>query len=247
MTLRLNISDDQISLREDAFFRLEAACLFPDCLSSACHVATLLLGEQNRLRAMLAEKQEPSQIATQLLSEAKLKNSQIFMAGHIGFGLWCVEHIRGDATGHKAVEVAINLAMSYGKSATSASLNGSTLVETKVPLPSSRSQLFEIFKQYRNVLHICAARVASSEFHEVLSPFESAPEFEKCFIQTAAFFQGELEPVYRRNNWPISDILASYPQELVGYPALLTEKTMREQLAAYARKYPKPPSRYQTD
>ncbi len=240
MTFSLDISDDRKFLRGDAYFQLEAACLFPDCPFSARQVATLLASEQRRLQQMPPEKREPSKIVAQLLAEASSKKSQIFMAGHIGFGLWCVEYVRGDATGHKAVEVAINVAMSYGKSATSASLHGNTRVEAKVAIPSSRSQLYEIFTQYRSVLHICAASVASSEYHELMPAFEPAPEFEKCFIQTATFFQGELGSVYQREQWPIADILSSYPQELVGYPALLSEKTLREQLTAYVRKYPKP-------
>lgn len=88
---------------------------------------------------------------------------------------------------------------------------------------SDPSSVESIFRRYRSVAHICAARVSSAGYLAVAHLWDETAEVPASLIQTSAEFQTALEEATDTTLWNLWDVTKHFPSILGGWPVLTPE------------------------
>lgn len=217
---RIELSGADGSLRDEAYFLLMAHCFFPESEADREQAMWLVGHESKRLEALGLASYRPSEICQSAMQLVEKRQAQLSLAGYVAISMCCLDNAGDRMTIQGAAKVVSEFAYEYGELIFSTFKDGEPALR-KLRANGDLADLKKIFRRYRSVSHICAARVACGEYLENLPFLERAPDAEACLIQTAAYFQGRLSKAEGWADWNAWDVLSTRPKEIMEHPALL--------------------------
>ena len=231
------MTDDNGALLPYSRYVLEAAAFYHGDLDSIEAVKALLALEYKRWLRSEGEKYMPSEPARELLIAMSTRTVSVHVAGLVGLSLLAL--IFTDKK--PAITKAYQMAAAYGQPRQNVpslsyarprkkmdfyswDYDKQKFVTEKRSMATSARAVRKAFRDYKSVIHICAARISSVEYLLPLSPFEPAPEADACMFETVALFERLLSKYdkFQRDNrshplgilnidWGIKSVLSGVP------------------------------------
>jgi hypothetical protein len=215
----LVLSDDGVNLAEDAYLRLLLTSNFPESQRDQTQGLLIAKMEKDEFERVGQKDYRPSEIAAAMIKFAENRTAQVYLAGFIGFVfIWLT---------YKGLKPSLNRASII----TACAANEFRFVQWRPAFDptgeirnkaatSDPATLERIFRQYRSVAHICAARVAASETLEWVHLWDEAPVVTRSWAMSSVLFQDLLEQVAETKSWNLWDIKKHYPRSLRDWPPL---------------------------
>lgn len=173
--------------------------------------------EKEEFERVGRERYQPSEITAAIVRLIENRTAQVYLAGFIGFVfLWLAFNGRKPSLNRASIITGC-AANEFRKVEWRPSFDPSGEVRTKAAT-SDPASLERIFRQYRSVAHICAARASASEYLQPLHLWDEAPAVVNSFVQSCALFQGTLESVAEVKDWNLWDVKAHFPAALRDWP-----------------------------
>ena len=222
---RIDISNPDGTLHEDAYVRILAHCYFPESEVDRNQALILYKDEAARFRALGPDAYKVSKVFKSFVGTLAGPIGKYYACGWVAAAMCEL-----DGQGH---EMSLNTAARMV-----AEMNGEYRrlewvdfwgTEPKVghkKTISTERDIKQAFREYQSVAHICAASVTSGEHLDSIHPLDRAPDCEACLIATAAFYQKKLQKAPRSSQWNMWDIAESAPSELQYYPPLLPSRQL---------------------
>lgn len=232
-------------LRNDAYPRLIATMYYSDCPDAIDQATGLIMHERQRYTSAPREAYKPTSITNSLHSHVKGQQVQTFLAGYMGLALIFRARYSDDLTDGAAHTVVTALVRQLGKEALYATREDGEPVLKRKFLNSGRSSLKSALNRYRSVLPICAASVVAAQMAVAPEIFKERKSFEEKFINTALFFQAEMDDVFNRTGWARWHIDLAAFTEQQGGPTFVNKQSLQNIAAAYNEVFPGSPTSYE--
>jgi hypothetical protein len=213
------LSDDGDQLAKNAYHRLLAALHFPESPRDQQQALLIASLEKEEFDRAGPEHYQPSEIMAATVKMIENRTAQMYVAGFVGFVFVWLAFSGQKPSLNRASIITACAANEFQHVQWRPSFDPTGEIRTKAATNDPAS-LERIFRQYRGVAHIAAARVAASELLEPLHLFDEAPIVTNAFIKSCAIFQENFEKVADVANWNLYDVLKHYPSSLRGWPPL---------------------------
>lgn len=214
------LSPDGVRTAPDAYNRLLAVCFFPE--SPRDQEQAILIAEMERAEFLSVgeESYTPSEILKATAQIMDKRTTQLFSVGFVAIAyVW----LKGNGVRpslNRASIIASHAAFEFGKITFRPSLDPAAKARAK-PVTGDAATLERLFRKYRSVAHICAARVSAGEFLEDIHLWDQVPEVVASIIRTSASFQLALEKATDVGTWNLWDVKRFFPSELEDAPVLI--------------------------
>ncbi len=216
------LSEDGIHPVEDAYHRLMSVCFFPESPRDQAQAHFIAWLEKDEFLRVPEGEYRPSEIFQATAQMIENRTAQLF-----GVGLVALAFIVLKANGYRpslnrASIVASYSACEFGAITWRSGLDPTGKEKVK-PVTGDAATLARLFRRYRSVAHICAARVSASGYLEHLHIWDQPPEVVGAMIQTSASIQVTLEETTDVSSWNLWDVKTYFPAELGHAPVLVPE------------------------
>jgi len=221
----LILSHDGFHTAPDAYHCLLAACFFPE--SPRDQEQALMIAEIERAEYLRVGEANytPSEILRITAKLVEKRTTQMYSVGFIAVAYIWLKSNGLCPSLNRASIIASHAAYEFGKITYRPSLDPAAK-ETAKSVTGDPSSLERLFRKYRSVAHICAARVSANEFLDETHIWDRVPEVEASIISTSAAFQMALEEVTDVSSWNIWDVRRYFPAELKDAPVLVGEDNL---------------------
>lgn len=213
------LSDDGQNLARNAYHRLLAAMLFPESLRDQQQSLLISDIEKAEFDRVGAERYQPSEIMAASTKLVENRTAQLYLAGFVGFVFLWLAFTGRKPSLNRASIITSCAANTFGKVVWRPTFDPKAEFRSKAAT-SDPASLERIFRQYRGVAHICAARVAASEYLDAFHIWEDAPEFVNSLVQSCSLFQTTFENVAETKEWNLWDVKRHFPSSLKDWPPL---------------------------
>lgn len=215
----IELSTDGENLVADAYLRLLVTSNFPESPRDRRQGLFIAKAEKEEFDRVGPENYQPSEIAAAVIKLAENRTAQVYLAGLVGFVyVWLAFNGRKPSLNRASI-IASCAANEFKKIEWHPAFDPTGQIRTKAAT-SDQASLERIFRQYRSVAHILAARVAASEYLAPLHLWDEAPVVIGSYVTSCAMFQGTLEKVAETGTWNLWDVRKHYPRSLVDWPPL---------------------------
>lgn len=213
------LSDDGVELAKNAHHRLLAVSSFPESTRDRRQALYIAKLEKEEFDLVGRDQYQPSEITSVTARLLENRNAQLYLSGFVGFVfLWLAFNGRKPSLNRAAI-IASCSANAFKKVLWPPAFNPEGELRSKAAT-SDQASLERIFRQYRSVAHINAARVAASEFLAPLHIWDEAPMVLNSFVQSCALFQTTFETATDVKTWNLWDVKKHFPSSLSDWPPL---------------------------
>lgn len=216
----LILSRDGFHTAPDAHHRLLAACFFPESPRDQEQAVMIAAIEQAEFLRVGAEGYQPSEILRSIAKIIEKRTTQLYSVGFIAIAYIWLRSNGLRPSLNRASIIASHAAYDFGKITFRPGLDPNGKENAK-PVTGDAASLEKVFRKYRSVAHICAARVSASEFLEDTHMWDQTPEVVASIIRTTAAFQMALEGATDVSGWNLWDVKRYFPAELNDAPVLV--------------------------
>ncbi len=216
----ISLSDDGVRFSESAYYRMLAHCFFQN--SEADRELAMLIAnyETTRFRELGPENYSMSEIGKLIFLSVEKRSARMAICGYVTI-VMCFNKMFGRSPSlYLASKIVSEMCHRYGKIELVSQINGKLEIR-KIGATDDPPSIQNIFREYRSVAHICAARVSCVEYIEIPAIFDRAPLVENCIISTAAYFQQLMQEIPKSSEWELWDVRSTLPEEAGDYPPLL--------------------------
>ncbi|MGD1884710.1 MAG: hypothetical protein ACFB11_20775 [Paracoccaceae bacterium] len=219
------VTDEEANLLPYVRHLIDGIAFYQGDMASIEQSKLILESEYIRWCELGSDGYRPSLLSGQLLTAIAKKSEAVYTAGLVGLALMALKSNGTKASLEKAYPLVASYALRQSKLPfTHWEHKEGRFLSKFRNVPTSEAAVRRSAGQYRSTLHICAARVAASQYSELLPPFEPAPEADRRYLTTVAAFQSffsEFDQVDRDVRakklglvyiaWLPSDVLAAEP------------------------------------
>ncbi len=213
------LSEDGVNPVENAHHRLMAACFFPESPRDQQQVLCMAAIEQEESRTVGEASYKPSETMQAVAKLIEKRTTQLYSAGFVGVSYVWLQNCGLRPSLNRASIIASRAAFEFGNISWRPGLDPKA-AERARPVTGDAATLERIFRKYRSVAHICAARVSAGGYLDHLHIWDHVPEVVAAMIQTSASFQVALERATDTSRWNLWDVTRYFPSAL-GDAALL--------------------------
>ncbi|WP_227287461.1 hypothetical protein [Boseongicola sp. H5] len=221
----LILSRDGLHTEPDAYHRLLAACFFPESPRDQEQAVMIAAIERAEFLRVGQEGYKPSEILQVTAKLIEKRSTQLYSVGFIAVAYIWLRSNGLRPSLNRASIIASHAAYDFGKVTFRPGLDPNGQEQVK-PVTGDAASLEKIFRKYRSVAHICAARVSASEYLEDTHMWDQVPEVVASIIRTTAAFQLALEGVTDVSSWNLWDVKRYFPAELNAAPVLVGEDNL---------------------
>lgn len=213
------LSDDGINLADNAYHRLLVAFHFPD--SPRDQLQGLMIADIEKAEFDRAgpDNYQPSEIMNAAVKLLENRTAQKYLAGFVGFTFVWLAFTGQKPSLNRASIIASCAANDFKKVIWRPTFDPTGQIREKAAT-SDPATLERIFRQYRSVAHIAAARVSASEYLEDVHLWDEAPVMFNSMVSSCALFQSTFENVTNVETWDLWDVKRYYPESLKDWPPL---------------------------
>jgi hypothetical protein len=213
------LSDDGYNLANNAAHRLLAPYFFPESPRDQAQALYIAALEQDEFRRVGPTDYRPSEITLAISNLLEKRTAQLYAVGFIALCYIYLAHTPYRPSLNRASTIASYSAGEFGKVSWRAGLdpNGKDKQQAVTGDPASLERLF---RRYRSIAHISAARISAGGYFDSAHIWEENPLVTSALIQTAVSFQDALERATDVRRWNIWDLEKHYPACLAGSPVL---------------------------
>jgi hypothetical protein len=218
----LVLSDDGYRVAPNAMHRMMAACFFPESPRDQAQALFVAALEQEEYRRVGAEEYRPSEIMLAASNLIEKRTAQLYSVGFMAFAYIWLAKTPFRPSLRRASIIASYSAGEFGKITWRAGLDPHGRDKSQ-PVTDDPATLQRIFRKYRSVAHVCAARVAAGAYFEHVHIWDEAAIAGDALIQTAVTIQVRLQEITDTSAWDLWDLTRHYPSSLSGSPVLLPD------------------------
>jgi hypothetical protein len=213
------LTDDGVTVAHNALHRLMAVCFFPESLRDQAQAIFIADMERAEFLRVTEAHYLPSAISQAVIQMAEKQNAQFYIAGFVTLSLIWLGRASLSPSLRRAATVAGYAASEFNKitSRSGFAPRGKDRVQAVTGDPAS---VAKIFRRYRSVAHIMAARVSAASYLEPLHIWDQPPLVVASMIQTCAAIQVELEKFVDTRKWNLWDVTRCFPTECSDMPVL---------------------------
>lgn len=227
LTMRhIILTEDGVHPVDDALFRLLAVCYFPDSPRDQVQSIFLARMERDEFRRVGEVDYRPSEIFNAAVTLVEKRLAQQFSVGFVALSfLWL--KINGMTPSlNRAALIASCAAYEFDSVTWRPALRPSGEVASR-SVTADASSVERLFRKYRSVAHILAARIICSPSDSAGHVLEDHPEETAAFIQTCAAVQGALENATDTTRWNLWDVRKYFPSVLGGTEASIPDENLQ--------------------
>lgn len=213
------LSDDGVNLAENAYHRLLAVLHFPESPRDQKQGLLIAGIEKEEFDRVGIENYKPSEIMTAATRLVENRAAQLYLAGFVSFAFIWLAFMGQKPSLNRASIIASCAANEFRKIEWRPTFDPDGDIRSKAAT-SDHATLERIFRQYRGVAHIAAARIASNEYLEPLHLWDDAPELLNSFVQSCALFQDNFAQLTDIGAWNLWDVKKHFPSSLRDWPPL---------------------------
>jgi hypothetical protein len=213
------LSEDGIHVAPNAFHRLLATCFFPENTRDQQQALLIAEIEKQEFLRVGAANYQPSEIVLAVSQMIERRTAQLYCAGFVGVSYVWLQMNGFRPSLNRASIIASHAILEFGKVTWRPSLNPSAKERTK-PVTGDAATVERIFRKYRSVAHICAARVSAASYLEETHVWDQVPDVVAAMIHTSRAFQVALEKATDTGPWNLWDVKKYFPAELAEAPLL---------------------------
>lgn len=213
------LSEDGIHPVEDAFHRLMAVGFFPESERDRTQAFFIAKVEKDEFDRVSEAEYQPSEIMRAVSDMIEKRAAQLYGVGLVALSYIWLKHTDYRPSLNRASIIASYSASEFGRIIWRAGLDPKGKHKTK-PVTGDAATLAQLFRRYRSVAHICAARVSAGGYLTDLHLWDQPPEVTGAIIQTSASFQLALEGATDTSGWNLWDVKRYFPAELGQAPVL---------------------------
>lgn len=225
MARHIILSDDGHNVADNAFHRLLAVTFFPESPRDQEQALFIAKLEQDEFRRVGQEGYQPTEILTAISQLIEKRSAQLYCAGLVSLTFIWLKHHGYTPSLNRASIIASCAACEFGQISWRPVLNPNSPDQFK-PVTGDAATVERIFRKYRSVAHICAARVSAAGYLETTHLWDDAPEVTASLLQTSAAFQNALEAVTDVSGWNLWDVNKHFPAVLGGWPVLVPDNDL---------------------
>ena len=211
--------------------RLLAACFFPESIRD--QLQTLVIADIERAEFLRVgeENYKPSDIMSSAAQMVEKRAAQLYVVGFVALAfIWL--KVNGFSPSLNRASIIASCAANEFRGVTLRPGLKPKGADQFKAVPSDPATIESIFRKYRSVAHICAARISTAGYLEHTHLWDETPEVTASIMQTCAAFQTALEDVTNTASWNIWDVKKHFPAALHGWPVL----TPDDELEAWVRR-----------
>lgn len=213
------LSDDGINLADNAYHRMLVAFHFPESPRDQLQGLIIANVEKEEFDRVGPENYQPSEIMNAAANLLEKRTAQMYLAGFVGFAFLWLAFSGQKPSLNRASIIASCAANEFKKVIWRPTFDPTGQIREKAAT-SDPASLERIFRQYRSVAHIAAARVSASEYLDSLHLWDEAPLVIKSVVSSCALFQSTFEKVANVETWNLWDVKKYYPESLKDWPPL---------------------------
>lgn len=219
------LSDDGYSVSPDAAHRMMAACFFPDSVRDQVQGMLIARIEQNEFRKVGAANYRPSEIMLVASRLIEKRTAQLYAVGFIAHAYLWLSRTPYRPSLNRASIIASYSVGEFNKITYRPGLDPEGDDKSQ-PVTDDPATLERIFRRYRSVAHICAARVSASGYLDHAHIWDESPPVTEVMIQTAVSIQDALEKITNTSTWDLWDLKRHYPASLSGSAVLNADQDL---------------------
>ena len=216
------LSEDGIHLVNDAYHRLLAVCFFPESPRDQAQALFIAKLESAEFLRVPEGQYRPSEILHVVAQLIEKRTAQLYSVGLVAISFLWLRRSGYTPSLNRASIIASCAACEFGRVTWRSGLNPGGQNKSK-PVTGDAATVERIFRRYRSVAHICAARISASGYLEPTHLWDVTPEVTTAVIQTCASFQVALERATDVSKWNLWDVKTYFPTELNDAPVLVPE------------------------
>ena len=213
------VSDRECHIRETARIELEALCYFPNDAESFEQALNLIAHELSRWKSIGPDDYRPTELARTVLTSLENRTGRVTLCGLVALAMCGLDNAGQSMSLERAARVVEAFTNSIGKMEFVHWDDGSWRRSQKALIGDFQT-IKRVFREYRSVAHICAARVTAADYLEERAPFEVNQIADTCFLSTVLYYQERLRKVSNFDDWNLWEIRCSAPIELRDVPPL---------------------------
>jgi hypothetical protein len=214
------LSEDGFNIADDAYHRLLAVCFFPESPRDQAQAISVAAMEREEFLRVGADHYKPSEIMQVVARHIEKRATQLYSVGLVALSYFWLSATPYRPSLNRASIVASYSACEFGKVTWRPDLNPSGPEKIK-PVTGDAATLERIFRKYRSVAHICAARTSAGDYLASDHIWDQSPFVIEALIQTSVTFQDALEKATDVSSWKLWDLKKYYPTCLSGSPVLV--------------------------
>lgn len=217
----LLVSDDGVTLREDAIFQYLATCFFPDCPRDVDQAAYIMFVEKKHAEKVGAAAYTDGQVSRKLQDAILKKYARVSLAGTVAI-VMCHHEAQGKRMSlNSAANIVSEFAYRLGKATISLPNLDGTWQERRMAAPADLADVKKIFREFQSVAHMLAALVALPDDVAGTHIFQCPTREVSRILQTAAHFQQHLMKYEGSKRWKLVEVASVLPECVRGHPPYL--------------------------
>lgn len=216
------LSDDGFHVAEDAYHRLFSVCYFPESPRDQAQALFIAKLERDEFQRVSEDQYKPSEIMQVAAQLVEKRTTQLYSVGLVAISFLWLKHSGFKPSLNRASIIASRSACEFGKITWRSSIRPKDHDKVK-PVTGDAATVERLFRRYRSVAHICAARVSAGGYLEQVHLWDQTPEVTGAMIQTTASFQDALERATDVSSWNLWDVRRHFPAELGEAPVLVPD------------------------
>lgn len=216
------LSDDGYNIASNAAHRLLAPCFFPESPRDQAQGLFIAALEQEEFRRVGPEHYRPSELMVAASNLIENRAAQLYAVGFIALSYIYLAATPYRPSLNRASIIASYSAGEFGHVTWRAGLDPTGKDKQKA-VTGDPASLEQIFRRYRSVAHICAARVSAGGYLDHAHIWDETPQVTEAMIQTAVTFQDALERSTDVSTWNLWDLKKHYPKCLSGSAVLFPD------------------------
>jgi hypothetical protein len=213
------LTDDGVTMAYNASHRLMAVAFFPE--SPKDQAQALFIGEVERedfLKNAEGEYQ-PSEIMRAATKVVENQTAQHYSVGLVALSYIWLHRASLSPSLTRATTIAARAACEFDHVSWRSGLapDGD---ELRKSVTGDAKTVARIFRSFRSVAHIHAARISAATYLDHLHVWDQPPVVVGSLIQTCAAFQVELEQAVETRDWNLWDVTKHFPAVCSDMPVL---------------------------